>query len=316
MNARKFFLIICSILSAFMFLLGVASLGYINLTVSADVYNPNNTSPFSDILDSYKSTSENVNVLVLGGDKVNKNTDTMMLVNYNPITAQINILSIPRDTKVLINRKSAKINAAYPVGGGEQAIESVSDLLGVDIKYYVYIDTSTFRKVIDKLDGIDYYVPEDMNYDDPIQNLHIHLKKGQQILDGKKAEQYMRYRQGNSHKSTKNYDGSDLKRIDAQQNFIKELISQKVNLSYITKMNDILNVVFSNIDTNIKMDEVLKLAKNISKVNANEITMLMLPGESVHSNAWYYEIDKTQVSEIVNQYFSDINNQQFISLEQ
>ena len=179
----------------------------------------------------------------------------------------------------------------------------MSDLLGVDIKYYVYVDTSTFRKVIDKLDGVDYYVPEDMNYDDPLQNLHIHLKKGQQTLDGKKAEQYMRYRQSNSGKVTKNYDGSDLKRIDAQQNFIKELIRQKVNIMYITKMNDILNVIFSGIDTNIKMDEVLKLSKNINKVNANEINMFKLPGESVQSNAWYYEMDKTQAKEIVDQYF-------------
>lgn len=309
MNVRKFFLIICSIISAFMFLLGVASLGYINLTttVIADVYNQNNTNLFSEILDPYKTTTENVNVLLLGGDKVNKNTDTMMLVNFNPTTAQINILSIPRDTKVLINKKNAKINAAYPVGGGEQAIDSVSDLLGVDIKYYVYVDTSTFRKVIDKLDGVDYYVPEDLNYDDPIQNLHIHLKKGQQILDGKKAEQYMRYRQGNSGKVTKNYDGSDLKRIDAQQNFIIELIKQKVNIIYITRMNDILNVIFSNIDTNIKMDEVLKLSKNINKVNSNEINMLKLPGKSVEGGAWYYEMDRTQAKEIVDQYFRNKN---------
>jgi len=290
-----------------MFILGVLSLGYIY--ASTDEAVPDNV--YKDkgnvlgILDSYKTVNESINVLVLGGDKVNKNTDTMMLVNFNPSTAKISILSIPRDTKVRINNKTAKINAAYPGGGGERAIESVSDLLGVDIKYYVYIDTSTFRKVIDKLDGVDYYVPENMNYDDPLQNLHIHLKKGQQRLDGKMAEQFMRYRQGNNHKPTENYDGSDLKRIDAQQNFIKELIRQKVNIFYITKMNDILNVVFSNMDTNIEMDEVLKLSKNVSKINANEIKMLKLPGDSVHTSAWYYEIDKEKADEIVDQYFKN-----------
>ncbi len=307
MNGRKFFLIISTVLSSFMFILGVLSLGYIY--ASTDEAVPDNV--YKDkgnvlgILDSYKTVNESINVLVLGGDKVNKNTDTMMLVNFNPSTAKISILSIPRDTKVRINNKTAKINAAYPGGGGERAIESVSDLLGVDIKYYVYIDTSTFRKVIDKLDGVDYYVPENMNYDDPLQNLHIHLKKGQQRLDGKMAEQFMRYRQGNNHKPTENYDGSDLKRIDAQQNFIKELIRQKVNIFYITKMNDILNVVFSNMDTNIEMDEVLKLSKNVSKINANEIKMLKLPGDSVHTSAWYYEIDKEKADEIVDQYFKN-----------
>ncbi|AEV68440.1 LCP family protein [Acetivibrio clariflavus] len=307
MNMRKFFLIFCSVISSFMFILGVASLGYINLSeVSADEYTPNNSSIISDILDPYKTVAENVNVLVLGGDKVAKNTDTMMLVNFNPTTAKINILSIPRDTKVRIKNKTSKINAAYPLGGGEQAIESVSNLLGVDINYYVYIDTSTFRKIIDILDGVDYYVPEDMDYDDPLQNLHIHLKKGQQRLNGEKAEQFMRFRQNNRGKVTKNYDGSDLKRIEAQQNFIRELIRQKVNIVYITKMNNILNVVFNNIDTNITLDEVLKLSKNINKVNADEITMLKLPGESAYiNNIWYYEMDREQASEIISQYFRE-----------
>lgn len=305
MNMRKFFLIICSILSSFMFLVGVVSLGYINLTAASSDTDNQNSNLITDILDPYKTIDENINVLILGGDRVNKNTDTMMLVNFNPTTAKINILSIPRDTKVLINKRTAKINAAYPLGGAEQAVECVSNLLGIDIKYYIYVDTSTFRDVIDKLDGVSYNVPEDMNYDDPIQNLHIHLQKGPQVLDGEKAEQYMRFRQSNSGRVTTNYDGSDLKRIDAQQNFIKELIRQKVNLKYITKMNDILNVVFSGIDTDLQIDEVLKLAKNISKLDADEIDMFKLPGVSVNTTAWYYEINMDEAMEIVDEHFRD-----------
>lgn len=307
MNGRKFFLIICTVLSSFMFVLGVLALGYINASSKEVVSENTNTSKDNmlGILDTYKTSNESINVLVLGGDKVNKNTDTMMLVNYNPTTAKISIISIPRDTKVRINDKAAKINAAYPGGGGERAISCVSSLLGVRIKYYVYVDTSTFRKIIDKLDGVDYYVPENMNYDDPIQNLHIHLKKGQQRLDGAKAEQYMRYRQGNGSKVTENYDGSDLKRIDAQQNFIKELIRQKVNITYITKINDILNVVYSNIDTNVEMDEVLKLSKNVSKINANEINFFKLPGEPINGSPWYYIIDNDETDKIMDEYFRD-----------
>ncbi|WP_010250180.1 LCP family protein [Acetivibrio cellulolyticus] len=311
MNGRKFFLIICSVLSSFMFLLGVLSLAYINSSAAQEtsVDSGKNTGLIQGIFDPYKTVNESINVLVLGGDKVAKNTDTMMLVNFNPVTAKINILSIPRDTKVRINKKTAKINAAYPGGGGERAIECVSDLLGVDIKYYVFIDTSTFKKTIDILGGVDYYVPEDMNYDDPFQNLHIHLEKGQQHLDGKEAEQYMRYRKGNHSKVTKNYDGSDLKRIDAQQNFIRELIRQKANMFNITKINDILNVVFSNIDTNVEMSEVIKLSKNVGKVNADDINMQKLTGHSVEEKGWYYEIDKEKAQEIVDQYFTDNKNE-------
>ena len=305
MNGRKFFLIMSTVLSTFMFLLGVLALGYINLANAESINGEANKSDLIEILDPYKTSNENINILVLGGDKVAKNTDTMMLVNFNPQTAKINILSIPRDTKVRIKGKTAKINAAYPGGGGDRAMECVSDLLGVDIKYYVFINTATFRDIIDILDGVDYDVPENMNYDDPYQNLHIHLEKGMQHFDGKKAEQYMRFRKGTHMKASKNYDGSDLKRIDAQQNFIRELIRQKVNVFYITKLNSILNKVFSNIETNIEMEEVFKLSKNISKIDADSINMMKLDGTCVNEGASYYKVDKEKTEEIVDQYFRD-----------
>ena len=144
-----------------------------------------------------------------------------------------------------------------------------------------------------------------MDYDDPIQNLHIHLDKGMQHFDGKKAEQYMRFRKGSHMKVTKNYDGSDLKRIDAQQNFIRELIRQKVNVFYITKLNSVLNKVFSNIETNVEMEEVFKLSKNISKVDADSINMMKLHGTSVEGGASYYKVDKEEAEKIVDQYFRD-----------
>ena len=310
MNGRKFILIMSTVLSAFMFLLGVLALGYINLVNAESIQENSNseaskTSYIDSIVNQYKTSNKNINILVLGGDKVAKNTDTMMLVNFNPQTAKINILSIPRDTKVKIKGKTAKINAAYPGGGGDRAMECVSDLLGVDIKYYVFINTATFRDIIDILDGVDYDVPENMNYDDPIQNLHIHLEKGMQHFDGKKAEQYMRFRKGTNMKGSKNYDGSDLKRIDAQQNFIRELIRQKVNVFYITKLNSILNKVFSNIETNIEMEEVFKLSKNISKIDADSINMMKLNGTSVNEGASYYKVDKEETEKIVDQYFRD-----------
>ncbi|MFZ5987880.1 MAG: LCP family protein [Bacillota bacterium] len=304
MNFRKFSLIVCSVLSSFMFCLGLLTLLYINL--SADREKPRDSSQafIHEILQPFKPAVEDINVLVLGGDKVNKNTDTIMLVNFNPSTAKISILSIPRDTKVRLNGSKAKINAAYPKGGAELAVETVSQLLGVDIEYYVFVNTSAFRKIIDKLGGVDYYVPVDMDYDDPIQNLHIHFKKGKHHFNGAQAEQFMRFRHYNNNKVNKYYDGSDLKRIDAQQNFIKELVRQKANLLYITKLNDILSVVFNNIETNLTMSEVLKMSGNISKINADQINMFKVPGESRRDGAWYYEIDSVETDKIINEHFS------------
>ena len=103
-------------------------------------------------------------------------------------------MSIPRDTRVLIDNKYRKINFAYPYGGIELAAGTVSELLDVNIKYYIFVDTFAFRIIVDLLGGVDIDVPVNLDYDDPTQDLHIHLKKGLQHLDGEHAEQYVRFR--------------------------------------------------------------------------------------------------------------------------
>lgn len=304
MNSRKSYLILTSLLSAFLFLLGVASILYLktNSTPTSGI--------LSELLDPFKLSSEPVNILVLGGDKVAKNTDTIMLVNFNPATAKLNILSIPRDTKVKVKGSNLpKINSAFPIGGPNLAVETVSNFLNVKIKYFVFIDTQAFRKIVDILGGVDINIPVDMVYDDPIQNLHVNLKKGKQHLDGAHAEQFVRFRHPNNYNNkevAKFYDGSDLKRIDAQQNFIKELIRQKVNVIYIAKINDIVKEVFNNIETNLKLNDALKLAQSIDKLSLNNVTMFKLPGADDDEGAagWYYACDKVKTAEIIKQNFT------------
>lgn len=303
MNSRKFYFVVIVIISLFLFVVGAVTLGFLNKGDGSG------NGFLNSIISPFKSLREPVNVLVLGGDKVNKNTDTMMLVNFNPASAKLNILSIPRDTKVKIKGiGTSKINAAYPSGGANLAMDTVSSLLNVKVKYYMFVDTSAFRKIIDILGGVEFDVPANMDYDDPVQNLHIHLKKGPQHLDGAKAEQFMRFRHPTNYTKeiSQYYDGSDLKRIDAQQKFIKELIRQKVNVANITKLNSVISTVFKNVETNLKLDNALKLSQNIGKLKSNEMQMMKLPGnDSNEPGGWYYIADKQQANEIVKKYFSD-----------
>ncbi|MCX7748060.1 MAG: LCP family protein [Clostridia bacterium] len=259
------------------------------------------------ILDPFKFNKGPVNILVLGGDKVNKNSDTMILVNYDPASAKVSMLSIPRDTYVHVKGSTLpKINSAYPAGGADRAVEAVSNLLGVNITYFVYVDTSSVAKIIDLLDGVDFYVPADMDYDDPIQKLHIHLKKGQHHLSGAEVVQFMRFRQPNHYtKQIKEfYDGSDLKRIDAQQKMIKAILEQKSNFLYITKVNDVINTIFENIETNLTVSDTLKLTQNISLLAPSQVQFFKLEGESeMKHGGWYYFHDEEKAQEIVRQYF-------------
>lgn len=286
MNTRKFYLFITIVVSIFLFISGTFILSSLN------VYSETETSsPLEDILNPFKGTKDPLNVLVLVGDASSGNTDTMLLLNFNPTTAQINLLSIPRDTKVTLKGRTAKINASYATGGAEMAVDTVGSLLDVNINYYVYVSISAFKGIIDKLGGVDFYIPVDMNYDDPIQGLSIHLKKGQQHLDGDKAEQFLRFRHPNgkiTKEMAKYYDGSDLKREDMQQKFIKELIRQKANVFYITRINEIMTYIFKNVKTNMELDDALKMCQNISKLGSNELKSFKISGTSENGGAWYY----------------------------
>ncbi|TYQ18329.1 UNVERIFIED_CONTAM: LytR family transcriptional attenuator [Acetivibrio alkalicellulosi] len=312
MNFRKFYFIVCSVLSVFMFSIGLLMLVYINVT---DVFGQEEESKLTEnqetsfiggILDPFRTNQmKSINVLLLGGDEVGGLTDTMMVVNFNPSTAQINVLSIPRDTQMRLNNRIKKINELYrDGGGGEFAVEFISEILQTDVEYYAHVSLSAFRDIIDILGGVNYYVPVDMYYRDPLQNLTINFQKGDYHFKGEDAEKFMRFRQYNSNRANEYYDGSDVKRIEAQQGFIKELIRQKANMFYITRINEILNVVFNTVETNLSMSEVLKMTSNLNNINADQINMFTLPGRPAYQNRLsYWIMDIPETMEIVDDHF-------------
>ena len=122
-------------------------------------------------------TSDVVNILVTGTDISGKRTDSIMVAGYNKQKGTLTIVSVPRDTLITINGRRAKINAAGVYGGESLLISKVQQLLGISISYYVSIDYTGFDKVVDAIGGVDMTIPYNMDYDDPVQNLHIHLPR-------------------------------------------------------------------------------------------------------------------------------------------
>jgi LCP family protein required for cell wall assembly len=302
MNYRKFCLILSLIISVFLFFSGTFILSHLNsINVSANaVFDEDNG--VNDLLKPFIKDNK-INVLLLVGDIEEANTDTIMLASLDTRDNTLNVLSIPRDTRVDIDSMDfPKINSLYAKKNGHiLLVDTLNKMFGVKIDYYVYLNIKTFREIINKLDGVYIDVPVDMDYDDPTQNLHIHLKKGHQLLDGEKAEQYLRFRHPNgpyySEEMLKHYDGSDLKRINAQQNFIKELIKQKANITYISRLDDIINTVFDNMETDITLSEALKILKSAASYKPETLNTYTLPGESKQmgtDNIWYYIYDKEQ----------------------
>jgi len=308
MDFKKFFLILSVILSVFLFFSGAFILNYLNtLSVSADDLN-DDSNDVNNLLKPFVKDNM-INVLFMVGDKSEANTDTIMLASFNSKTNVLNILSIPRDTKVDISGSTLpKVNSIYARKNGEKLIvDTLSNMLGIKIDYYVYFNIKTFRKIIDALDGVYIDVPVDMDYDDPTQNLHIHLNKGYQLLNGEKAEQYLRFRHpvgAYSQEMLKYYDGSDINRIAAQQNFMKELVKQKLSIKYIARIDEIVNLVFDEMETDITLNETLKILKSVSSFKPENLNTYTLPGESAQIDGiWYFLYDKTQGDILIQENF-------------
>src|SRR5699024_11040122 len=129
-------------------------------------------------------------------------TDTIIVASYNPNTQKATLLSIPRDTYTGKNPSKAtpsdKINELYSYTKGPEAtLKLINEITGLNINHYAVIKTEALIKLVDAIGGVDFNVPIDMDYDDETQELHIHLKAGQQHLNSDQAEQLVRFRHNN-----------------------------------------------------------------------------------------------------------------------
>ena len=169
------------------------------------------------------------NFVVAGVDEQGMRTDLILFCQYNDITKSLNVLQIPRDTKVETKRYDKKINSAYGTEKKEAALfDEIEDITGIKPDKYAIVSFKAFRELIDAIGGVEVNVPIRMYYHDPYQNLTIDLLPGKQLLDGKKAEMYMRFRQNDDGSGYKN---GDIDRVAAQKEFYG-LVADKL-LSFI-----------------------------------------------------------------------------------
>lgn len=243
-----------------------------------------------------------INILAIGLDNDGARTDTIIVASYDLDKNLVNILSIPRDTRMYVGGNYQKINCAYAVtkngkrNGVNGTIEAVTRLTAIPIHYYAEFTFETFREVIDALGGVDFDVPQNMNYDDPAQNLHIHLKSGFQHLDGDKAEQLVRFRK---------YPMGDIDRVKVQQSFIKALAEQKLNSSIIGKLPDLFKVLQKDVKTNFKLSDITKYALNLADLSSENIKAYSLPGiaDSESYGASYWVADMAQTKTLIEETF-------------
>lgn len=246
-----------------------------------------------------------LNILLLGLDagtigaseKYNRHrSDTMMVFSIDQRKKDVKVLSIPRDTRVKIPGVGIeKINAAMAYGGADLAVRTVKDFLGIPIHDYVVVNYKGFREIVDALGGVEINIERPMKYNDNAGNLHINLKPGLQILDGEKAEEFVRFR---------HYPGGDLDRVKAQQKFVEAVAKTILKPSNLLKLPKIIETVSQNVETDISPLQMVSLANFARQINSDDIETYMLPGEGKYiSGISYFIPDQSQVADMIEQIF-------------
>ncbi len=237
-------------------------------------------------------------ILVSGVDDGNGGSDTNILVAVDAATSYIYGVSIPRDTKAVFNGKSHKINAAYNIGGMKKLAEVVSDQLGIPVDYTVLVDLRGFEALVDAIGGVNFTVPVDMDYDDPVQDLHIHFTKGTQHLSGADALKVVRFRHNNDGTG---YGSEDLGRMQTQQNFLKAVAKQTLTVSNLTKVDSFVKIFQKYVETDLSLGNLAWLGREAITIGAENIDFSTLPGD------WkspYIYLDQEETLALVNQYLN------------
>ncbi len=241
------------------------------------------------------------NFIILGTDKDEIRTDLILFCRFSLNEGRLNVLQIPRDTKIDTDRADKKINSAYGSGGIPAVVDAVESLTGIYPDNYVVLNFKGFRKLIDQIGGVEYNVPITMKYTDPVQNLVIDLKSGLQNLNGKEAEMFMRFR--------KNDDGSgyaegDIGRLKAHQSFYGAVIDKILSLEGLVNIGGVMKAVGDNLKTDFTLSDLLNHIDDLKKLNRDSVNVMLLPGKSEYiNNISYYIADSDKTEEITQRYF-------------
>jgi len=233
--------------------------------------------------------------LIMGVDDTR--TDTMMVAGFNPENSEVTLISLPRDSRVIMPPdRVAEIRGAggwAPSDGVMKLNEvhhyalladsswgprflklQVEELLGIELDYYVRIDLEAFEFLVDEMGGVYFNVPVRMFYHDPCQNLMINLHPGPQMLNGYNALNMVRFR---------NYPagymgGDDFARMQTQQDFLRAFVGQAMNVETImSNLPAFATAAFRYVDTNFGISDIPRYLRYINSFNPDNISTHTLP---------------------------------------
>lgn len=244
-------------------------------------------------------------ILLSGEDDGNGGSDTNILVGFDTVGKSVSCVSIPRDSGMYVRGRAAKINSAYNRGGVKLLASSISSGLGIPVDYTVQINLKGFAKLVNAIGGIDFNIPVNMNYDDPVQDLHIHFRKGMRHLNGAEALEVVRFRHNNDGSG---YGTQDLGRIGTQQAFLKAVAKKTLTVSNLGKISQFSQIFHDSVDTELSMNSLAWFGTQVVNIGTDNVHFSTLPGAWSGSRCLYLvDQDKalTLINESLNPYKTD-----------
>lgn len=234
-----------------------------NFSGGAPALNPEVSLP---VINENDTKNDFVNILLLGnggaGHSGGALCDVIQVLSINVKTKKSFMVSIPRDLFVDIDGSQYKINEMYFRGeakgkgvGGGTSKKIAGEVLGIPIHYYLKIDFTGFKRIVDTLDGIDVYV--DKGISDPVWGYYI--KAGEHHFNGAAALDYVR-----SRESTSDFD-----RSARQQKTLVAMRDKAIKLNILSdadKIIDIINTTSNNLRTDITPQESYKLLSMVKDI--------------------------------------------------
>jgi LCP family protein required for cell wall assembly len=265
----------------------------------------------SSIFDNLFSAPRKTNFLIIGVDQGGTLSDVTIAGSFDSYTKKIDLISIPRDTYIEIDKwdiddlagkgrwmpSSGKLTDMHSFAGKDYghdiSVKYVERMLGVDIDFYVEIDLKAFREIVDSVGGIYMDIrSQGYNYNDPDQNLHIYIPGGKDhLLNGIEAEGLVRFRDG--------YLNGDIGRIAVQQEFMKAFFTQVLEKDTImNNLQSYIKTYLSYVKTDFQLTATAKYIAPLKDLTADSINFYMLPGKPGTNDAMWYE-EPEQIKDLV-----------------
>lgn len=258
---------------------------------------------------SLEKSGRSINILFAGIDKAANHTDAMMLISFVPDQKKISVLQLPRDTfyrgygqPLRINQILSRESRNHITRSPEQrTTQMIAKLLGVSIDHYLFMDLNAFGALVDDIGGVPIDIPAPMYYDDPSQELKIDFPAGKTVLNGKKAQAFVRFRS--------EYITGDLGRLDAQKIFLSAFFDALLSKSDLKFASKLLKDIKGKTKTDLSLAELTDFVRYFAANRPfDDIRFMTLPGEATRyankSGAWYYIPYKEASNALLAEYFA------------